>query len=67
MEDKIRSLTVMQATHESQMKQMTMELDKERGKLESMQLRLQGVHQLFEDRISELCILNIWLTHLFYF
>lgn len=56
MEDKIRSFTVMQATHESQMKQMMMELDKERDKLASMQLRLQGMIQLFEHLISELWI-----------
>lgn len=44
MEDKIRSFSVMQATHESQMKQVMADLDKERGKLATMQLRLQGMH-----------------------
>ncbi|XP_042046300.1 golgin candidate 4-like [Salvia splendens] len=57
MEDKIRSLTAMQATHESQMKQMMMELNKERGKLASVQLRLQEEQKLngsFQQDLSSL-------------
>ncbi|KAI3444478.1 hypothetical protein Pfo_001143 [Paulownia fortunei] len=57
MEDKNRSLAVMQATHESQMKQMVVELDKERGKLASMQMRLQEEQKLngsFQQELSSL-------------
>lgn len=53
MEDRIRSL---QATHESQMKQMMVELDKERSKLATIRLSLQGTHLLLEDFVSVLCI-----------
>ncbi|KAG6437738.1 hypothetical protein SASPL_102664 [Salvia splendens] len=57
MEDKIRSLTGMQATHESQMKQMMLELNKERGKLASVQLSLQEEQKLngsFQQDLSSL-------------
>ncbi|KAG6430193.1 hypothetical protein SASPL_108255 [Salvia splendens] len=57
MEDKIRSFTMMQATHESQMKQMMVELDKERRKLESVQLSLQEEKRLngsFQHDLSSL-------------
>ncbi|PIN20186.1 hypothetical protein CDL12_07148 [Handroanthus impetiginosus] len=57
MEDKSRSLAVMQATHEAQIKQMTLELDKERGKLTSMQTRLQEEQKLngsFQQELSSL-------------
>ncbi|XP_057780383.1 golgin candidate 4-like [Salvia miltiorrhiza] len=57
MEDKIRSFTVMQSTHESQMKQMMVELDKERGKLASIQLSLQEEQKLngsFQQELSSL-------------
>ncbi|KAL1546237.1 golgin candidate 4-like isoform X1 [Salvia divinorum] len=57
MEDKIRSLTVMQATHESQMKQMMVELNKERVKLASVQLSLQEEQKLngsFQQDLSSL-------------
>lgn len=64
MEDKIRSLTAMQATHESQMKQMIVELNKERGKLASVQLSLQGTHLLLEDLVLEQCIFE-YLIELF--
>ncbi|XP_042053929.1 golgin candidate 4-like [Salvia splendens] len=57
MEEKIRSFTMMQATHESQMKQMMVELDKERRKLESVQLSLQEEQRLngsFQHDLSSL-------------
>ncbi|KAL3829700.1 hypothetical protein ACJIZ3_018502 [Penstemon smallii] len=46
MEDKNRSLALMQATHEAQMKQMVMDLDKEREKLVNMQIKLQEEQKL---------------------
>ncbi|KAH6829972.1 golgin putative 4 [Perilla frutescens var. hirtella] len=58
MEDKIRSLTVMQATHESQMKQIMTELDKERGKMANMQLRLQEEQKLNGSFQQELTLLK---------
>ncbi|KAL6493987.1 hypothetical protein OROGR_031896 [Orobanche gracilis] len=65
MDDKNKSLNVMQATHETQMKQMVVELDKERDKLVSMQTRLEDenkkilreMHKTREDlnqKISEI-------------
>ncbi|KAK4418577.1 Golgin candidate 3 [Sesamum alatum] len=46
IEDKSRSLAVIQATHEAQMKQMAVELDKERSKSASMHIRLQEEQKL---------------------
>lgn len=67
MEDKNRSLAVMQATHEAQVKQMVVELDKERGELASMQMKLQGIHLFFEDPASELCSFEYLVDSLFLF
>lgn len=52
MEEKVRSLALMQETHEAQMKEIVGELDKERSKLASLQTRLQGTHLFFEDPAS---------------
>uniref|UniRef100_A0A5B7BAA0 Golgin candidate 4 n=1 Tax=Davidia involucrata TaxID=16924 RepID=A0A5B7BAA0_DAVIN len=41
LEEKNRSLAAIQATHELQLKQQGMELEKERGKLANIQLKLQ--------------------------
>ncbi|XP_011093074.1 golgin candidate 4 isoform X1 [Sesamum indicum] len=46
IEDKSRSHAAMQATHEAQMKQMAVELDKERSKSASTQIRLQEEQKL---------------------
>ncbi|GFP91468.1 golgin candidate 4 [Phtheirospermum japonicum] len=57
MEDKSKSLAVMQATHESQMKQVVLELDKERGKLGTMLTRLeeeQKLNRSFQQELSSL-------------
>ncbi|KAK6162253.1 hypothetical protein DH2020_002094 [Rehmannia glutinosa] len=58
MEDKNRSLAVMQATHESQMKQLVVELDRERGKLASMQITLQEEQKLNGSLQQELSSLK---------
>ncbi|KAL8495090.1 hypothetical protein ACS0TY_019306 [Phlomoides rotata] len=57
IEDHNRSLTLIQATHEAQVKQVMMELDKERGKLASMETRLQEELKLngsFQQELSSL-------------
>ncbi|EYU26308.1 hypothetical protein MIMGU_mgv1a019598mg, partial [Erythranthe guttata] len=46
MEDKNRSLTLLRETHEAQMKQVMVELDKERSKSASMQMRFQEEQKL---------------------
>lgn len=43
LEEKNRSLAALQATHELQIKQLRMELDKERDKLKNINLKLQGI------------------------
>ncbi|KAK6153220.1 hypothetical protein DH2020_012859 [Rehmannia glutinosa] len=58
MEDKNRSLAVMQATHESQMKQLVVELDRERGKVASMQITLQEEQKLNGSLQQELSSLK---------
>ncbi|KAL6585807.1 hypothetical protein OROMI_002451 [Orobanche minor] len=52
--DKNKSLNGMQATHETQMKQMAVELDKERDKLVSMQTRLEDEQKLNRSFQQEL-------------
>ncbi|KAL6507219.1 hypothetical protein OROHE_022118 [Orobanche hederae] len=52
--DKNKSLNGMQATHETQMKQMAVELDKERDKLVSMQIRLEDEQKLNRSFQQEL-------------
>ncbi|KAL0428800.1 UNVERIFIED_CONTAM: Golgin candidate 3 [Sesamum radiatum] len=46
IEDKSKSLAAIQATHEAQMKQMAVELDNERSKSASTQIRLQEEQKL---------------------
>ncbi|KAI3703184.1 hypothetical protein L1987_73082 [Smallanthus sonchifolius] len=46
LEEKNNSLAVLQATHEQQIKQLQDELDKERGKLASLQFRFQDEQKL---------------------
>ncbi|KAK4411454.1 Golgin candidate 3 [Sesamum angolense] len=58
IEDKSRSLAAMQATHEAQMKQMAVELDKERSKSASMQIRLQEEQKLNGSLQQELSSLK---------
>ncbi|KAL0379455.1 UNVERIFIED_CONTAM: Golgin candidate 3 [Sesamum angustifolium] len=53
-----RSLAAMQATHEAQMKQMAVELDKEHSKSASMQLRLQEEQKLNGSLQQELSSLK---------
>lgn len=43
LDEKNKSLSAMQASHELQIKQFQMELDKERTELANMQIRLQGI------------------------
>ncbi|CAA0820742.1 Golgin candidate 4 [Striga hermonthica] len=57
MEDKNKSLAELQATHESQMKQMVVELDKERGRLATMRSRLeeeQKLNRSFQQELGSL-------------
>ncbi|KAL6496821.1 hypothetical protein OROHE_027303 [Orobanche hederae] len=54
MDGKNKSLNGMQATHETQMKQMAVELDKERDKLVSMQTRLEDEQKLNRSFQQEL-------------
>ncbi|KAL6495538.1 hypothetical protein OROGR_030101 [Orobanche gracilis] len=54
MDDKNKSLNGMQATHETQMKQMAAELDKERDRLVSMQTRLEDEQKLNRSFQQEL-------------
>lgn len=51
LEEKNRSLEAMQATHELQIKQLRVELEKERDKLANLQLKLQGTFLQFENLI----------------
>lgn len=44
LEEKNRSLEVVQAMHELQSKQLRMELEQEYDKLAEVQLKLQGIH-----------------------
>lgn len=43
LEEKNRSLAAMQAAHESQIKSLGLELEKERAKLANIQLQLRGI------------------------
>ncbi|KAL6569570.1 hypothetical protein OROMI_014084 [Orobanche minor] len=54
MDGKNKSLNGMQATHETQMKQMAVELDRERDKLVSMQTRLEDEQKLNRSFQQEL-------------
>ena len=46
LEEKSRSLEAAQASHELQIKQFKVELEKERDKLANVQMRLQGTYTL---------------------
>lgn len=59
LEEKNRSLGRMQEKHELQIKQLGMELDKERGKLANMQLRLQEEQKLNVSLQEELNSLKV--------
>lgn len=52
MEDKNRSLAMLEETHEAQMKQMAVELDKEHDKLASLQRKLQEVKWIISGGIK---------------
>ncbi|XP_043716113.1 golgin candidate 3-like isoform X2 [Telopea speciosissima] len=49
LEEKSRSLTIMQANHESEIKQLRMELGKEHDNLAKIQLKLEEEHKLNES------------------
>ncbi|XVE73792.1 hypothetical protein DITRI_Ditri11bG0146800 [Diplodiscus trichospermus] len=54
LEEKSKSLEAAQATHELQIKQFKMELEKERDKLANVQMRLHEEHKLNESFQEEL-------------
>lgn len=57
LEEKSRSLAALQVTYEQQVKQMFQELDKERGKLASLQFRFQEEQKLnrsFQEEVNSL-------------
>lgn len=57
LEEKNKSLSAMQASHELQIKQFEMELDKERTELANMQIRLQEEQKLslsFQQELNSL-------------
>ena len=56
LEEKSRSLEAVQASHELQIKQFKMELEKEHDKLANVQRRLQGTFIHLEDLIMILAI-----------
>ncbi|KAH1080986.1 hypothetical protein J1N35_020747 [Gossypium stocksii] len=58
LEEKTRSLEAIQASHESQIKQFKMELEKEHDKLVNVQIRLQEDHKLNESFQEELKLLK---------
>ncbi|XP_042481258.1 golgin candidate 4 isoform X2 [Macadamia integrifolia] len=53
LEEKSRSLTLLQANHESEIKRLLVELDKERDNLAKMQLKLEEEHKLNESFQTE--------------
>lgn len=58
LEEKNRSLAEIQSTYEAQVKDLRMELDKERGKSASMQLRLHEEEKLHKTTHQELNFLK---------
>ncbi|KAH1073687.1 hypothetical protein J1N35_026015 [Gossypium stocksii] len=58
LEEKNRSLEAIQASHEQQIKQFKMELEKERDKLVNVQMRLQEEHKQNESFQGELKLLK---------
>ncbi|XP_022757469.1 golgin candidate 4-like isoform X3 [Durio zibethinus] len=58
LEEKNKSLEAVQASHELQIKQLKMELEKERDKLANLQIRLQEEHKLNESFQEELKLLK---------
>ncbi|GLT60638.1 hypothetical protein SLA2020_333960 [Shorea laevis] len=58
LEEKNRSLEAVKATHESQMKQIRMELEKEHEKFSILQLKLKEEHILNETLQEELQLLK---------
>ncbi|KAJ4823967.1 hypothetical protein Tsubulata_039223 [Turnera subulata] len=54
LEEKNRSLAAMQATHESQLKKLQIELEKERNKVADVQLKIQEEHNSNEALRKEL-------------
>ncbi|KAB2056404.1 hypothetical protein ES319_A11G099800v1 [Gossypium barbadense] len=58
LEEKTRSLEAIQASHESQIKQFKMELEKEHDKLVNVQIRLQEEHKRNESFQEELKLLK---------
>ncbi|EOX95844.1 GRIP-related ARF-binding domain-containing protein 1 isoform 1 [Theobroma cacao] len=58
LEEKNRSLEAVQASHESQIKQFNMELEKERDKLANVQIRLHEERKLNESFQEELKLLK---------
>ncbi|CAN1237480.1 Golgin candidate 4 [Linum grandiflorum] len=59
LEDKSRSMEAMQASHDREIKQLTLELEKERGRLSNVQQQLQEEHKLNESFQEELRILQV--------
>ncbi|XP_059634279.1 golgin candidate 4 isoform X2 [Cornus florida] len=61
LEEKNRSLAVIQASHELQVKQLGMELEKERTKLANVQLKLREEQKLngsFQEKLNSLKVDN---------
>ncbi|KDP28551.1 hypothetical protein JCGZ_14322 [Jatropha curcas] len=59
LEEKNRSLAALKATHESQINQLRLELDKERDKLAIVQKKLQEEHRLNKSFQEELRMLQL--------
>ncbi|XP_050237693.1 golgin candidate 4 [Mercurialis annua] len=59
LEEKNRSVAEMQATHESQMKQLRLELEKERDKAANVHIKLQEEHKSNEYLQRELRMLKM--------
>ncbi|XAR54005.1 hypothetical protein NMG60_11028980 [Bertholletia excelsa] len=59
LEEKNRALAVMQASHESEIKKLALELEKERDKLANIQLQLQEEQKLNGSFQKELNLLKV--------
>lgn len=51
LEEKSRALAACQASHESEVKQLGKALERERGKLENLKLRLEGISRFLENLV----------------
>ncbi|CAN1309086.1 Golgin candidate 4 [Linum perenne] len=59
LEEKSRSMEAMQASHDLKIKQLTLELEEERGKSANVQQKLQEEHKLNESFQEELRMLQL--------